>query len=121
MPPFLLAALRFLFAARARGVPRRPPGDAVALLVGYGFAIGVLQFGLLFLGMKLGMPAGLSSLVIQTQVFFTIGARRGVRWRPAARAWNVAGGLVALAGVVLLAPYKLGARRHGHVRRLPRW
>ncbi len=36
-------------------------------------AIGVFQFGLLFLGMKLGMPAGLSSLVIQVQVFFTIG------------------------------------------------
>jgi len=31
------------------------------------------QFGLLFLGIKLGMPAGLSSLVIQVQVFFTIG------------------------------------------------
>ena len=42
-------------------------------VVAYGFAIGVCQFGLLFLGIKLGMPAGLSSLVIQMQVFFTIG------------------------------------------------
>jgi O-acetylserine/cysteine efflux transporter len=73
VPPFTLVALRFLLAA----VPmvffvRRPamPWRDVAL---YGFAIGVCQFGLLFLGIKLGMPAGLSSLVIQIQVFFTIG------------------------------------------------
>ncbi|MEO6565937.1 MAG: EamA family transporter, partial [Casimicrobiaceae bacterium] len=66
IPPFALAALRFLFAA----VPailfiKRPQVNATALIA-YGFAIGVFQFGLLFLGMQLGMPAGLSSLVIQT-------------------------------------------------------
>src|SRR3954463_11434951 len=73
VPPFALAAARFFLAA----VPmcffvRRPP-LSLQTLVAYGFAIGVAQFGLLFLGMRLGMPAGLSSLVIQLQVFFTIG------------------------------------------------
>ena len=73
MPPFALAALRFFFAAVPLVLvikhPRMPWRD----VIGYGLAIGVFQFGLLFLGMKLGMPAGLSSLVIQLQVNHTIG------------------------------------------------
>jgi len=84
----------------------RRPQMPWAYVVGYGFAIGVCQFGLLFLGMKLGMPAGLSSLVIQVQVFFTIGlgiAYLGDR----VSAQNVAGALIATAGIVLLAAYKL--------------
>jgi len=75
-------------------------------VVGYGVAIGVCQFGLLFLGMKLGMPAGLSSLVIQVQVFFTIGL--GIAYlSDRVTAQNVAGALIATAGIVLLAAYKL--------------
>ena len=84
----------------------RRPQMPWAYVVGYGLAIGVCQFGLLFLGMKLGMPAGLSSLVIQVQVFFTIGlgiAYLGDR----VSAQNVAGALIATAGIVLLAAYKL--------------
>jgi len=106
VPPFLLAALRFLFAAvpliffvRA---PRMPP----AVVIAYGVAIGVCQFGLLFLGMKLGMPAGLSSLVIQLQVFFTIGfgiAFLGDRLH----AQNVVGAIIATLGVAVLAAHKL--------------
>jgi len=106
VPPFLLAALRFLFAAvpliffvRA---PRMPP----AVVIAYGVAIGVCQFGLLFLGMKLGMPAGLSSLVIQLQVFFTIGfgiAFLGDRLH----AQNVVGAVIATLGVAVLAAHKL--------------
>ena len=41
--------------------------------------IGVGQFGLLFVAIRQGMPVGLSSLVIQLQVFFTI-IFAGVRW-----------------------------------------
>ncbi len=67
------------------------------MLVAYGLAIGVGQFGLLFLAIKLGMPAGLSSLVIQLQVFFTIFPRVGVLFgeRPA-------GAQLVGAGVALL-------------------
>ena len=32
----------------------------------------MFKFGVLFIGMKIGMPAGLTSLVLQSQVFFTI-------------------------------------------------
>jgi len=73
IPPFALAALRFSFAAVPLVLFVRRPGMPVSVVVGYGLAVGVCQFGLLFLAMKLGMPAGLSSILIQVQVFFTIG------------------------------------------------
>ncbi len=84
----------------------RRPQIPWRFVVAYGFAIGVCQFGLLFLGMKLGMPAGLSSLVIQVQVFFTIGLGilfLGDHIAPQ----NLAGAAIATAGIVLLAAHKL--------------
>ena len=105
-PPFALVALRFFFAAvpLVFVVPR--PRLPVSTIVAYGLAIGVFQFGLLFLGMNLGMPAGLSSIVIQVQVFFTIGlgvAFLGDRLRRE----NVLGAVVATLGVIVLAAYKI--------------
>jgi O-acetylserine/cysteine efflux transporter len=106
VPPFALAALRFFFAAIPLAFFIRRPQMPWRFVVAYGFAIGVCQFGLLFLGMKLGMSAGLSSLVIQVQVFFTIGlgiAYLGDRLAPQ----NLVGAVIAAAGIVLLAAYKL--------------
>jgi O-acetylserine/cysteine efflux transporter len=105
VPPFMLAALRFLFAAfpAVLFVARPRAGWAVAA---YGFAIGVMQFGLMFLGMKLGMPAGLSSLVMQLQVFFTIGLAVAFTGDRLHR-WNVAGAIIALGGIVVLGAYKV--------------
>ena len=105
-PPFALVALRFFFAAvpLVFFVPR--PRMPAASIAAYGLAIGFFQFGLLFLGMHLGMPAGLSSIVIQVQVFFTIGlgvAFLGERLRSE----NVIGALVATLGVAVLAYYKI--------------
>ena len=106
IPPFALVALRFFLAAVPLVFFVRRPRIPFALLAGYGAAIGVFQFGLLFLGMKLGMPAGLSSLVIQLQVFFTIGL--GVAFLgDRLHAQNVAGAAIAAAGVAVLAVYKL--------------
>ena len=108
VPPFALAALRFLLAAIPVVFFVKPPTMPWRHVVAYGVAIGVFQFGLLFLGMKLGMPAGLSSLVIQLQVFFTIGLAmltEGDRLRR----HNVFGAAVAVAGVALLAVHKVSA------------
>jgi O-acetylserine/cysteine efflux transporter len=96
---FLAASVPLVFFIRRPHMPWR-------FVVAYGFAIGVCQFGLLFLGMKLGMAAGLSSLVIQVQVFFTIGLGLlylGDRISPR----NLVGAAIATAGIVLLAVYKL--------------
>jgi O-acetylserine/cysteine efflux transporter len=106
IPPFALAALRFFLAAVPLVFFVRRPRMPWFYIAGYGFAIGVCQFGLLFLGMKLGMPAGLSSLVILVQVFFTAGlaiAFLGDRLRKQ----DLIGAGIATAGVVLLGAYRL--------------
>jgi O-acetylserine/cysteine efflux transporter len=106
VPPFALAALRFLFAAIPAVLFVRRPSVSWRALVAYGVAIGVCQFGLLFLGMKLGMPAGLSSLVIQMQVFFTM-AIAGWWMRDRLAPHNLVAAAVAASGIVLLALHKL--------------
>ena len=105
-PPFALAALRFFFAAVPLVFFVRPPRIPAGPVIAYGLAIGVFQFGLLFLGMQLGMPAGLSSLVIQVQVFFTIGL--GIAFLgDHVRRENIIGAAIAAVGIVLLGIYKI--------------
>ncbi len=42
------------------------------MLLGYGLTISFAQFAFLFCAINFGMPAGLASLVLQAQAFFTI-------------------------------------------------
>ena len=73
LPPLLFAALRFgLVLVPALFFLARP---AVRLgnLALYGLLIGVGQFGLLYVAINSHISPGLASLVIQVQVFFTIG------------------------------------------------
>jgi len=101
LSPMLLGALRFMVAAAPVFVVARPllPWHYI---VGYGLAQGLGQFGLLFLGLRLGMPAGMASLVIQTQAFFTLLIGMAVLGeRSHARQWL--GLAVALAGLILIA------------------
>ena len=100
--PLLLTALRYAFAALPAVFFIRRPAVDWRILVGYGLAIGVGQFGLLFIAIKLGMPVGLSSLVIQLQVFFTIlFAFAMFRERPSS--WQIAACFIAFAGIGVIA------------------
>ncbi|MDP3252032.1 MAG: EamA family transporter [Hydrogenophaga sp.] len=100
--PMLLGAMRFALAALPFLLFVKFPNLPWRYVVGYGLAQGLGQFGFLFLGLKLGMTAGMASVVMQTQAFFTLllavpvlGERaRGAQWL----------GLgVALAGLLLIA------------------
>lgn len=100
-PPFFLAALRYLLVAVPvlLFVPR--PRVPWRWLVGYGLGFGVLQFGLLFLAIDLGMPTGLSAVVLQTGAPMAVVL--GVVLlgeRPSRRA--VVGASIAVAGLVLV-------------------
>lgn len=72
VPPLLLGALRFLLAACPALFFLRPPKVPWRLYVAYGMTISVGQFAFLFSAIHLGMPSGLASLVLQSQVFFTM-------------------------------------------------
>lgn len=104
--PLLMTALRYTFAALPAVFFVRKPDVAWRLLIAYGLAIGVGQFGLLFVAVKLGMPPGLGSLVIQLQVFFTIGlAVMFLGERPKPVQWL--GALVAFAGIGVIGLERL--------------
>jgi len=71
-PPLLLAAVRFLvIAVPAVLLVRRPPVP-LRWLLAYGVGFGTLQFVFLYLAMRIGMPTGLASLVLQASAPFTV-------------------------------------------------
>ena len=72
MPPLMLAGLRFLLVAFPAIFFIVRPKIPLSLLLGYGLTISFGQFAFLFSAIKFGMPAGLASLVLQAQAFFTI-------------------------------------------------
>jgi O-acetylserine/cysteine efflux transporter len=101
-PPLLFAGLRFALASLPFLPFLRAPRAQWRTVVGVGLFMGVGQFGFLYSGIKFGMPAGLSSAVLQTQAFFTvilailvIGERP--RWQ------NLVGMVMAFAGVATIA------------------
>ncbi|MFV2175137.1 EamA family transporter [Actinomadura sp. LOL_016] len=100
-PPFLMAALRFSAAAVPAVLFVRRPKVPVRWLLLVGLPLGVGQFGLLFLGMRMGMPAGLASVVLQVQAIFTA-LFAGVLLRERLGAAQVGGMAVAFGGVVVL-------------------
>ena len=73
LPPLAFAALRFTFAFLPAALFVKRPKVPWRNLIAYGLLIGAGQFGLLFIAMKAFISPGLASLVVQTQVFFTIG------------------------------------------------
>jgi len=97
----LFVALRFLFTAVPAifVVPRPQVGWRTVVALGMFMCVG--QFGLLFVGMSEGMPAGLASVVMQAQALFTVviaGAALGER----PGRCQVAGLFVAAAGLALI-------------------
>lgn len=73
LPPFLFAALRFVLVFLPAAFFLKRPNVPWQQLAAYGILIGVGQFGFVYLSINGFIAAGLASLVVQTQVFFTIG------------------------------------------------
>jgi len=67
-----------------------------------GIAIGVVKFSLLFIGMDVGMPAGLASLVLQAQALFTV-VLATLLLRERIAGSQVLGLAVAFGGLALVA------------------
>jgi len=102
LPPLLFAGLRFVLAA-VPGVFLLPrPAASWRNLAAYGLLIGAGQFGLLFVAIRSDIAPGLASLVVQVQVFFTIGLSmwltgervRGFQWVAL---------LLAVSGILVIA------------------
>ena len=73
LPPLTFAVLRFTFALLPAVFFVKRPAVPWTNLAAYGVLIGAGQFGLLYIAINGFISPGLASLVVQTQVFFTIG------------------------------------------------
>lgn len=108
IPPLLLAALRFTFVAFPAIFFLAKPKVELKWLIIYAATISFAQFAFLFSAIAVGMPAGLASLVLQAQAFFTVGLAAlifGDRLKPS----NVVGIFIASLGLLLLGSASLTA------------
>jgi O-acetylserine/cysteine efflux transporter len=104
LPPLFFATLRFCFVFVPAAFFLKRPNVPWANLVIYGVAIGLFQFGMLFIAMKGHISPGLASLVVQMQVFFTIGLamlHTGEKLAP----HRLAAFALALAGMGVIAAH----------------
>ena len=98
LPPLTFATLRFTLALVPAVFFLKRPAVPWWHLAAYGVLIGAGQFGLLFIAINGHISPGLASLVVQVQVFFTIGlamASAGERVRP----FQVGALLLASSGI----------------------
>ncbi|KTD56854.1 cysteine and O-acetyl-L-serine efflux system [Legionella sainthelensi] len=100
--PLLLCALRFLLSSIPAIFFVKLPKSSFKIIALYGFIMFALQFSFLFIGMNAGMPAGMASLLMQTQVFFSmffaiifLGEQPNIA--------QILGALVAFTGIGLVA------------------
>ena len=115
MPPFLLAGLRFTLVVFPAIFFVKAPKIQLRWLVAYGMTISFGQFAFLFMAIKIGMPAGLASLVIQAQAFFTI--LLGALILGEKLKWNhITGIFIAAIGLFMLAAAGVQGQVAGGIR-----
>ena len=108
LPPLLFATLRFTLVLLPMVFLVKRPKVPWTNLAAYGVLIGAGQFGLLFVAMKGHISPGLASLVVQTQVFFTIGMAMKISGEKV-RGFQIVALLLAASGIVLIAAHGGGA------------
>lgn len=106
LPPMLAAGLRFVLAVFPFILFVRPPKVHWGLIILFGLTAGFGLYAFLNQSIAVGMPAGLASVVLQVQAFFTmifafflLGERPG--WR------HVLGAVVAFGGIAAMASERL--------------
>ena len=104
LPPLMFAALRFTFVAFPMVFFLPRPKVSFANLAVYGLALGLGQFGLLFIAMNGMISPGLASLVIQMQVFFTI-ALSMIRSGERLKLYQLAAFALAIAGMAVIVAH----------------
>jgi O-acetylserine/cysteine efflux transporter len=104
LPPLCLATLRFVFVLLPAAFFVRRPPVPWRHLAAYGVLIGAGQFGLLYIAISGYIAPGLASLVVQTQVFFTIGLAMWLN-KERLRGFQWVALLLALAGLALIAAH----------------
>ena len=104
LPPFLFCTIRFALSALPFVFFLPRPKAPILYTIGFGLFNFALQFGLLFSGIKLGLSPGLASLVMQVQVFFSIGLAL-LFFNEKPDWFKIVGSLVSFAGIAIVAAH----------------
>ncbi|WNZ80817.1 EamA family transporter [Pseudomonas sp. E141] len=99
--PFILAGIRFSLCALPAIFFIRKPEVPWRYIIGYGLVFGIGLWGVVNLGIKAGLSAGIASLVLQFSAFFTI-LLGGWVVKEALTRFQVLGMLIALAGLLCI-------------------
>ncbi|MDO9591017.1 MAG: EamA family transporter [Microcella sp.] len=101
VPPLLFLALRFLVVCVPAIFFLKPPPIGWRNIVAIGATLSLAQFALLYLALALGMPPGLASLLLQTQVIFSIlVAAVALGERPTRR--QLIGAFIGMVGLLIV-------------------
>ncbi len=99
--PLFLCAFRFFLASIPAVFFIKRPAAPFKWIILYGLIVFGLQFSFVFLGIKVGMPAGLASILMQTQVFFSLFfAMLFLAEFP--KIWQIVGAIVSFSGIGLV-------------------
>ncbi len=108
LPPLTLATLRFMVVLVPLVFFVKRPAASWANLAAYGVLIGAGQFGALFVALRADVTPGLASLLMQSQVFFTIGLSMMLTGERV-RGYQIAALLLAVAGVGVILMHTDGS------------
>jgi O-acetylserine/cysteine efflux transporter len=98
MPPIFLAFARFFLTSLPAIFFFKKPKAPFLRVALYGLVIFALQFSFFFIGMHLGVPAGLASILMQVQVFFSL-LFAALIFHEKIKPWQIIGALVSFSGI----------------------
>lgn len=108
LPPLTLATLRFVAVLVPLALFLKRPAASWGNLAAYGLLIGAGQFGALFVALRADVTPGLASLLMQAQVFFTIGLSM-ILTGERVKAYQIGALLLAVAGVGVILMHTDGS------------
>lgn len=108
LPPLAFATLRFAAVVVPLVFFLKRPAASWKNLAAYGLLIGAGQFGSLFVAMRADITPGIASLLVQSQVFFTIGLSMAMTGEKV-RGYQVAALLLAVAGIGIILTHTDGS------------
>lgn len=97
--PFILAGIRFTLCALPALLFIKKPDVPWRYIIGYGLVFGIGLWGLVNLGIKAGLSAGIASLLLQFSAFFTI-LLGSVVFKESLTRYQIAGFALACTGLL---------------------
>lgn len=108
MPPLFLAFSRFFLTSLPAIFFLKKPKAPFRRVALYGLVIFALQFALFFIGMHLGVPPGLASILMQVHVFFSL-SFAVLFFHEKINSWQILGALISFSGIAYAGVHVKGS------------